>query len=318
MFEKILDLQLFAEGGGDAPAAGEGGEGGGVTGQVPVGGKSTRASRNPLSNVRYGKQANSTPQEAQVEEPPQTDTRTPEERQSTFEAMIKGEYKDEFSRRTQQIIDQRFAQTKQMEEREAALKPVLDMLATKYGVDVTDAKALAAAIEQDDTYYEDEAMQKGLTVKQLKEFKRLERENAEFNRAKAERERQANAQRIYGEWQQQAEDAKRYYGDFDLRNEINGPQGQRFMRLLQSGVDVRTAYEVVHKDEIIGGAMRKTAQAVAEKTVNDIRARGMRPPENGGGSTAPGQIVKNDPSKFTRADREEIARRARRGEKVEL
>lgn len=60
------------------------------------------------------------------------------------------------------------------------------------------------------------------------------------------------------------------------------------MGLLRSGVDARTAYEVVHKDEIIGGAMQYTAQRVQEKVVNDIRARGMRPPENGGsGHRAP-------------------------------
>ena len=313
----ILDIQLFADGGGDAPA-GDGGSGEGATaGQVPTARSARAQARNAAPNVVYGKQQDApAPAEQPTEQP--AEVQTPESRQAAFEAMIKGEYREEFSRRTQQIIDQRFAQTKQMEERETALRPVLDLLASKYGVDATDAKALAQAIEQDDSYYEDEAMQKGLTVQQLKEFKRLERENAEFTRARQERERQENAQRIYGEWHQQAEDTKQFYPGFDLREEINGPNGQRFMRLLQAGVDVRAAYEVLHKDEIIGGAMRTTAQRVAEKTVNDIRARGMRPAENGSGGGAPGQIVKNDPSKFTRADREEIARRARRGERIEL
>lgn len=53
-------------------------------------------------------------------------------------------------------------------------------------------------------HLEEEAMQKGLTVEQLKTMKRLERENAEFKRAEQERariERERKAQDMYGEKQ---------------------------------------------------------------------------------------------------------------------
>lgn len=51
------------------------------------------------------------------------------------------------------------------------------MLAQKYGVDPGDLEKLSSAIEEDDSYYEDEATRRGLTVQQLKEMKRIEREN---------------------------------------------------------------------------------------------------------------------------------------------
>lgn len=146
----------------------------------------------------------------------------------------------------------------------------------------------------------------------------MERENAQFRRTEEERARQENADRILAGWMQQTEQVKQAYGSFDLRNEINDPEtGERFLGLLRSGVDVKTAYEVIHKDDIIGGAMQYTAQQVEKRTVDAIRARGMRPQENGGSSAA-AVIRKTDPKSFTRKDREEISRRVLRGERIEL
>ena len=86
---------------------------------------------------------------------------------------------------------------------------------------------------------------------------------------------------------------------------------------LKSGVDVRTAYEVAHHDEIISGAMQFTAQKVKEKTVNDIRARGMRPSEGGLGEHPAGE-GQLDVTKLTRQQRADMAKRASRGEIINL
>ena len=196
---------------------------------------------------------------------------------------------------------------------------MLELLANKYGVDGKDVDALVKAIEEDDSYYEDEAIQKGLTVEQLKKQKALERENAEFKRAREEAERRQNADRIYAQWQQQGEDTKRFYPNFNFQAEVtNAETSSRFLDLLRAGVDVRTAYEVVHKDELIAGAMQYTAQTIQQKTVNDIRARGMRPAENGTAGNNAAVTVKTDPTKFTKKDREEISRRVMLGERIVL
>ena len=80
---------------------------------------------------------------------------------------------------------------------------------------------------------------------------------------------------------------------------------------------MRTAYEVLHKDEIIPAAMQFTAKTVESKLAKKIAAGGQRPAENGMGSGSPA-VVKSDPSQWTRADREEIRRRVARGEKIRL
>lgn len=290
----------------------------------------SKTERNPLANVRYGKQG-----EAQKEGPAQpareaspkepdvaVTTDAQEARRAEFERLIKGDYKDLYDKRVQDTINARFKQVKALEEkagRADALAPVLDLLAGKYGVDASDAEALAKAIEADDSYYEQEAMEKGLSVEQLKAFKRMERENAAFKRMVQEQEQRQAGARMQAELQRQSENCQRIYPGFDLRAELERPgTGERFFSLLKSGVDVQTAYEVVHKDELVAGAMEYTAKAVQQKTVNDIRARGLRPAENGVSGGGSAITVKTDPRTFTRKDREEIARRVLRGERIQL
>lgn len=260
--------------------------------------------------------------QAGAEQTQTAEPKPPVDRKAEFEKLIKGEYKDLFDERAQKMIDTRFKHVKSLEaqvEKAKAFDPVVELLASKYGVDGTNIDALVKAIEEDNSYYEEEAMRKGLSVEQLKNIKKLERENAAFKRAEEERVRQDNANRIYAQWDQQSAELKALYPNFDLREECNHPEtGSRFLSLLKSGVDVKTSYEVIHKDELIGGAMQYAAQSVQEKTINDIRARGMRPAENGGSGNAAATIRKNDPRTWTKKDRDEIARRVMRGERIEL
>lgn len=295
-------LQLFAEGG-----AGDGGtaQGQGVT--AGAASQQTKGVKNPLADVKYGVQ----PVEAPAAEVPETTPATPD-RNAEFERLIKGEYKDLYDARVQDTIQKRLKSSKETVDKFTALAPTLELLGKKYGVDPTDIAALTQAIEADDSYYEQEAMEAGMTVKQLKDFKQMQRENADLKRQMQDQQKQENASKIYAGWMQQAEEAKKVYPGFDLRAEMNNP---KFVELLRSNIDVRTAYEVTHKDEIISGAMQFTAKTVESKLAKKIAANGARPAENGmsSGSAA---VVKSDVSQLSRADRDEIRRRVARGEKI--
>ena len=140
----------------------------------------------------------------------------------------------------------------------------------------------------------------------------MERENADLRKQMQEQKTQENANKLYAGWMNQAEEAKKVYPSFDLRAEMQNP---KFVDLLRSNIDVRTAYEVLHKDEIIPAAMQFTAQTVQSKIAKDIAAQGARPAENGMSSGSPA-VVKSDVSQLSRADREEIRRRVARGEKI--
>ena len=93
------------------------------------------------------------------------------DRSSEFEKLIKGEYKDEYGKRVEDTVQKRLKSSKETVEKFEALTPVLELLGSKYGADYNDIEALKNAILEDDSYYEEEALEKGLTVEQLKEIK---------------------------------------------------------------------------------------------------------------------------------------------------
>ena len=295
----LINLQLFAEGSG----TGDGGATG-VTGEAAA--PQTKGAKNPLADVQYGIQPDA--QAASVQET----VETPVDRNAEFEKLIKGEYKEQYNAKMQDTIQKRLKGTNEAVEKYNALAPTLELLSKKYGVDVNDIAALTTAIEDDDAYFEDEALEKGITVQQLKEIRKMEKENAELKRKMQEQTAQQNASKLYATWMDQAEKAKTVYPSFDLQAEMQNP---RFVDLLRSNVDVRTAYEVLHKDEIIPAAMQFTAQKVEQKLTNKIIANGARPTENGIRSQSAAQ-VKSDVSQLSKADRAEIARRVARGEKI--
>ena len=300
-----LNLQLFAEGasGGDGGTGAEGTTGATATAAV----SQTKGAKNPLADVKYGIQ----PTEVTTPSPEVTENPT-EDRNAKFEALIKGEYKDLYDQRMQDTVQKRLKSSKETVDKYNALSPTLEILAKKYGVDASDIEALNKAIEEDDTYFEEEALEKGITVEQLKEIRKMEKENAELKRQMEEQSRKENANKIYSQWMEQAENAKKVYPSFDLRAEMQNP---KFVDLLRSNIDVRTAYEVIHKDEIIPAAMQFTAKAVEQKLTNKIIANGARPSENGNSSQG-ASVTKSDVSALTKADRAEIARRVARGEKI--
>ena len=295
----MLNLQLFAEGAGEGGTA----EGQGVTEAAAL--PQTKGEKNnPLANVKYGIQEEAPAAEVQTVAQP--------DRNAEFEKLIKGEYKDLYDAKMQDTIQKRLKGQKETVDKFNALTPTLELLAKKYGVDAGDIDALGKAIEEDDSYYEQEALDKGMTVQQLKEIKKMERENADLKAQMEEAQRQENGKKLYAAWMQQADEAKKVYPSFDLRAEMNNP---KFVDLLRSNIDVRTAYEVLHKDEIIPAAMQFTAQTVESKLAKSIASNGARPSENGMSSQS-AAVVKSDVSQLSKADRAEIIRRVQRGEKI--
>ena len=313
LFPKILNLQLFAEGGAVGATGVEGGDSGtgaeGATGVTATAAVSQKkgVKTNPLANVRYGTQAEETTPAAEV-----NTTAPAEDRIAKFEALIKGEYKDLYDARMQETIQKRLKGSKEIEDKYNSLAPTLEMLARKYGVDATDIKSLNKAIEEDDSYYEEEALEKGVTVEQLKEIRKMERENAELKRQMEEQNRRDNANKLYSQWMEQEQQTKAVYPSFDLRTEMQNP---KFLDLLRSNIDVKTAFEVIHKDEIIPAAMQYTAKQVEQKIANKIIANGARPTENGNASQG-ASVTKSDVSQLTKADRAEVNRRVMGGERI--
>lgn len=309
-----LDLQVFADGAGaGAGTGGTGSEGATGVSATDAVSQTKGVKSNPLAGIVYGKQE-SVPAAGGQSEVTDSDGNTQKtvDRNAEFEKLIRGKYKDLYDARMQDTVQKRLKGSKETVEKYEALTPVLEILSKKYGVDPSDSSALAKAIEDDDAFFEEEALEKNMSVKQLKEVRRIERENTELRRQMQEQKNRENANKLYQRWMGEAEQTKSVYPTFNLQEEMQNPQ---FRQLLQSNVPVRTAFEVIHKDEIIPAAMQYTAKTVEQKLTNKLVANGARPAENGssGQSTV---ITKSDVSQLTKEDRQEIARRVARGERI--
>lgn len=305
---RLFNIQLFGEGAG---AGGSGTGAGGDAGGAPAGQNGAAVAQpqqgvkgNPLAGVQYGKAESASAAGVQQVN---TDDRT-----AKFEALIKGEFKDLYDARVQDTIQKRLKGNEATVQKYTQLSPVLDLLAGKYGVDANDVEALSKAIEEDESFYEDEALEKGISVEQVKAIRKMERENKALREQMERAKTEENAKASYAAMMQDAEKVKAVYPTFDLEAEL---QNKAFRDLYFANIPLQTAYEVIHKDEIIPAAMQFTAQKVTEKVANSVRAGQRRPQEGamqGGGAVQ----RKSDVSQLTKADRAEIARRVARGERI--
>lgn len=307
-----LNLQLFGEGTG-AGAAAPGGEGTQAVTQPATG-----QSRNSLSDVKYGIQEE-TQEEADTSHGVQTPTVETVDRKAAFEQLIKGDYKDEYNARVQEAINKRFKANDAVAERQKSLAPILEILGNKYGVDASDIdkmdlNALSKAIMDDDSYYEQEAIEKGISVEALKNIKRMEAENKQMKEAIAQRQKQDQTRQAYEELLRQSDEVAKVYPAYNLATEMANP---KFARLVANGIDARTAYEVVHREEIQPAMAQYIANQTAQRISNDIQSGSRRPAENGANSQS-ATVVKTDVTKLTKADREEISRRVARGERIKF
>lgn len=314
----VLDLRLFdgdgtgGDGGGGAGAA-EGTPGdAGVAEAVQTTGHESAAMRKAITRPGTGEPRAVVPKQAapalarQEQETPEQ----PPDRAAEYDRLI-DQYKDIHTERVKEIISKRFPKAKAAEEQLGKMTPLLDLVAQKYNVDPGNLEALQQAIQSDDALYEDEAIKRGLTLDQAKEAVLTEKRLAAYEAQEAERQKQAEINRITTGWLQEGEKLKEIYPGFDIYGELRDP---RFIEKLQIGYAVRDAYESLHRDEIFGSVMTSTARKVQEKTVNDIRARGNRPLENGAAAPSPQATYSKLPK--TKAERDEIVKRALAGEKI--
>ena len=227
-----------------------------------------------------------------------------------FDALIKGEFKDVYAKRVQDTVTRRLKGPSADAEKFRAMQPVMQMLSQRYGVDAADIKALSAAIEEDNAFYQEEAERLGISVDQVKAIRRTERENQQLKEQLAEQENRQRMEQNIAKWSQEAQAIAQKYPGLDLEKELGNPQ---FFNALMNGASVEGAYWGLYHDQLIPQAMQYTAQETERKLTAKIQAQGQRPTENGAGA---GVTMKSDVSQLSDKDMDDLIRRARRGEKI--
>lgn len=286
---------LFLFDGGAAGAAGGEGSGAGQAGSQAEAVNSQAANTGDNPTADAGQEA----------------TKTPEQLQAEFQKLIKGEYKDAYTKEFQRHFNDRHKDAKATQERLESYQPIIDTLSSRYGITDGDMGKLAQAIESDESLWAEAAEEAGMTVEQFRHVKQIEAENARFKAAQQQNIRQQMAQRQMEVWNGQVEEVRKSYPNFNLENELNNPG---FKAMLRAGASIRNAYEATHLDDIKKSLVSSTAQQTTKEVTDNIKAKGMRPTEVGGSQS--GVPLSMDLKNSTKAQRDEWARRAERGETI--
>ena len=322
---KWLNLQLFA-----GEGAGDGGGEGAATGVeavdpgqqrllelgVPADKIRKRANRSasklPVAAPKAQEAQQTNVQAAAADNPTEEKKTEAPARMSWDEIMADPEY----NKQMQSVVQSRLRSAKGAEESLSKLTPALELLARKHGQDPAniDYDALAKSISDDESYYEDKALEMGVSVETAKRIDQQERDTARQQREETRTLEQQKFQQHIIKLEQQGEALKKVFPNFDLRKELQNPAFAR-MTSPNVGISVEDAYYAVHRNEIQTAAMQVTAQKTAQKISNSIQAGSRRPSENGTSGQAP-SVTTFDYRNASREQREELKRRIRSGEKI--
>lgn len=344
MVDGKMNLQLFAEGGGDGGAAGDGAEAAPAV-QAPElrpaqerlakrsrpgrAVKAAPAAEEPSQSPADDSSPDGGAQETQEEKPeeqkePEPKPTDPAEKRKAFGQLMQSEYAAEFEEALQRASEMAVQNVLD----NPAVKGLMDALGEAYGIDVQSADNLAALTEavkngkvKNDEYYETLAAERGISVKTAREMDRMESElqraNAEKQRAEQIRqaaEHQQRAAAVRAQWEAEADRLKVKYPAFELDEVLNNPS---VADMIRRGIGLEAAYRAAYFDQLMEASTARTAQQVEQGVAARIQQRAQRPAENGahpGGAAE----MKVDVAHMTAKQRAELAKRARRGERIVL
>lgn len=347
----VVDLQLFAEGAAASGSAAAGGDAAGegtaeITGpelrpaqerlaKRSRPGKAAKAAGNAISPAMSAEggadagapqngepSAEETTGEAQQqEEPKQAD---PAQKRRAFGQLMQGEYAAEFEEAMQRAAQLAV----QSVQENPAVKGLLEALGEAYGIDAGNAENLEALTEavksgkvKNDEYYETLAAERGISVKTARELDKMEgelqRANAEKQRAEQMRlaaEHQQRAAAVRAQWEAEAAQLKEKYPAFELDEVLNNPS---VADMIRRGIGLEAAYRAAYFDQLMTESTARTAKQVEQGVAARIQQRAQRPAENGAHPGAAAE-TKVDVAHMTAKQRAELAKRARRGERIVL
>ena len=326
--KKWLNLQLFAgegagDGGGEGAATGESAVDPGQQRLLELGVPADKIRKNRAYklNTPAPKTAEAGQEQAQGQKPeqaaaadnPTEETKTDSPTRMSWDEIMAD---PEYNKQMQAVVQSRLRNAKDAEDKLGKLTPALELIARAKGLDPAniDYDALAKAITDDESYYEQKALEMGVSVETAMRIDQQERDTARQEREKAITLEQQKFQQHIIKLEQQGEALKKVFPNFDLRTELKNPAFAR-MTSPNVGISVEDAYYAVHRNEIQRAAMQVTAQTVAKKISNDIQAGSRRPNENGTSGQAP-SVTTFDYRSMSPEQRRALKDRIYSGEKI--
>ena len=323
---KWLNLQLFAgegagDGGGEGAATGVEAADPGRQRLLELGVPADKLRKNRAYTLNAPAKKAAAAEQTGTQEPKQTQAAAASPTEEKTDAPARMSWEEimadpEYNKQMQSVVQSRLRSAKGAEETLGKLAPALELLARKHGMDPEkpDYDALVQAIRDDDSFYEDKALEMGVSVETAKQIEQKAQDNARQQRQEAVTLEQQKIQNHIMSLEQQGEELKKVFPNFDLRKELQNPAFAR-MTSPNMGLSVEDAYYAVHRKEIMATGMQVTAQKTAQMISNSIQAGTRRPAEAGTTGQAP-SVTTFDYRNASQQQREELKRRIRSGEKI--
>lgn len=356
--EKMVNLQLFAEGCGDggAAAAAASAADAAPAVQEPAlrpaeerlarrSGVLKRSSREEGSPSQSAQSAASSPEGGALgseekseldeeaaenqneaegkdgEEKGEGKTKSPEERRKAFGELLRGEYAD----LTEELMQNAVTEATRRLEASPAMKGLMQALQEKYGTDANDLVALTEAVRngavKDDAYYEKLAMEKGVSTKTARELDKLESQNKQLT------EQQQLIQQMERQRVQQARIAELQAGWDREAEQLKAQYPDFNMAEVLANPEVEkmmrsgVSMTNAYRSAYFDHILKQQQAATARQVEQGVVNRmQQRNARPGENGTRPGGAVqtKIDVSHMSRKEMEEMEKRVMRGEVITL
>lgn len=356
--EKMVNLQLFAEGCGDggAAAAAASAADAAQAVQEPAlrpaeerlarrSGVLKRSSREEGSPSQSAQSAASSPEGGALgseekseldeeaaenqneaegkdgEEKGEGKTKSPEERRKAFGELLRGEYAD----LTEELMQNAVTEATRRLEASPAMKGLMQALQEKYGTDANDLVALTEAVRngavKDDAYYEKLAMEKGVSTRTARELDKLESQNKHLT------EQQQMIQQMERQRVQQARIAELQAGWDREAEQLKAQYPDFNMAEVLANPEVEkmmrsgVSMTNAYRSAYFDHILKQQQAATARQVEQGVVNRlQQRNARPGENGTRPGGAVqtKIDVSHMSRREMEEMEKRVMRGEVITL
>ena len=215
-----------------------------------------------------------------------------------FDELVRGDYRQEYNKKVEEIIKNRLKDHYQLKKSLEDITEALNGLKDKLGIKAKDNKEIISQIT--------ERLGKADSTFNVKETNSSDEVRNEKNTL-------TNARGEVMKLLSNSEKAKEYYPQFDIKKELKDPEFRKILKF--TGNDPKKAFEILHFDEIVSSIIRDTAKLAQERMAGSIAAKASRPVE-GAQSASSTVYINQDPKSLSKADRADIKRRVRRGEKI--
>lgn len=356
--EKMVNLQLFAEGCGDGGAAAAAASAADAAQEVQEpalrpaeerlarrSGVLKRSSREEGSPSQSAQSAASSPEGGALgseekseldeeaaenqneaegkdgEEKGEGKTKSPEERRKAFGELLRGEYAD----LTEELMQNAVTEATRRLEASPAMKGLMQALQEKYGTDANDLVALTEAVRngavKDDAYYEKLAMEKGVSTKTARELDKLESQNKQLT------EQQQLIRQMERQREQQARIAELQAGWDREAEQLKAQYPDFNMAEVLANPEVEkmmrsgVSMTNAYRSAYFDHILKQQQAATAQQVEQGVVNRmQQRNARPGENGTRPGGAVqtKIDVSHMSRKEMEEMEKRVMRGEVITL